>query len=670
MHNLSKLLIASALALVSMPAYGYVRVQGKADVGGTSFLRSLLGSNAVATRVCPGASVRLYIADTSTDATTYATTAGTSKPNPTNADSNGDFFFYVAEGTYDYTVTGCGTSRTVQDVVVGDASSSVREINVRDAPWSCTGDGVTDDYQCLQDAFDYGSTNSVDVYVPAGIYMTSQKIDIDGKPVIIRGAPHDFWTGDTNTIIKSSATATTPISVTTPRHKLYDLELNANGLANYGLYMCGAGYSTFTGIYAHHALFDGFNNANVASCNNNHITCNNCQSSNNGKLYATSGMSGTSGGLGNVGQLVSISGTAATTAANATITVTGGPDFTTFGVRKGDLVAVMPAGGSVLTASYHLIESVTATTIVTQANYYNRPQYTASGLEYAIGVGSGWRDMRNGNGGVSVLNNCTFFGNGSSGIHMDAAYGHLVTSGDVSYNGLAGISFGVSDNSGAITGAQINNLYCEDVAMCYFLGAGSIVINSMNGTSFDTIGADLTTVYGTEIQGADAIINTAGTEYIWEQGEMQNFVLQVRNNGGTIEHRIVGEFMSSAGSGSASSAANRVAGASTTYAVSPALSAGTGFTSGGGILSSTSFVLNNTRTQSSTLALTAVIENNTTGTGFTATIGPLLATNIGGTTRNWARVYLLNSSGTSVNWSTANIPAGSYVAVRITGRLR
>ncbi len=68
-----------------------------------------------------GVSVRVYTANTTTDATLYSDDGVTSKTNPLTTDSKGVFWFYVEDGTYDLYVSGSSlTAYTVEDVTIRD----------------------------------------------------------------------------------------------------------------------------------------------------------------------------------------------------------------------------------------------------------------------------------------------------------------------------------------------------------------------------------------------------------------------------------------------------------------------------------------------------------------------------------------------------------------------
>ncbi len=72
-------------------------------------------------------------------------------------------------------------------------------INVKDAPYSAKGDGVTDDTAAIQAAIRDCPAGKA-VYLPAGTYRTKSELEIKGKGVVIRGA------GPTQTRIRREST--------------------------------------------------------------------------------------------------------------------------------------------------------------------------------------------------------------------------------------------------------------------------------------------------------------------------------------------------------------------------------------------------------------------------------------------------------------------------------
>jgi hypothetical protein len=135
--------------------------------------------------VVGGATITVYDADTSTQATIYRgidTALGT-KGNPTTTDSFGRYWFYGLPGRYDIKIERAGiVTYTREDVYIGGYGSSVSATaqtwpSVKD--WGATGNGTTADRDSIQAAVDaiYDSGNgSGNLLVPAGRYL----INVDG----------------------------------------------------------------------------------------------------------------------------------------------------------------------------------------------------------------------------------------------------------------------------------------------------------------------------------------------------------------------------------------------------------------------------------------------------------------------------------------------------------
>lgn len=123
--------------------------------------------------VVGGASVTVYVANTTTKATLYLypSTAGTTKSNPTYTDGYGRFFFYIAPGLYDLVIAGTNvTTYTVEDVrVFSDAGYT---FNVLDygAVAGDSGDDVTAIRAAMSAA---NSAGGGTVFFPAGEYRMS-----------------------------------------------------------------------------------------------------------------------------------------------------------------------------------------------------------------------------------------------------------------------------------------------------------------------------------------------------------------------------------------------------------------------------------------------------------------------------------------------------------------
>jgi hypothetical protein len=152
----------------------------------------------------------------------------------------------------------------------------------------------------------------------------------------------------------------------------------------------------------------------------------------------------------------------------------------------------------------------------------------------------------------------------------------------------------------------------------------------------------------------------------------QHFVLTIANNGGTIQHKIE----QWVGSGITGNFCSQINGASATYANTPSVAVGTGFTSGGGILAAA--------TQFFSLDTAAQVDGDNFGictvVSYTGGAGLVYPTvhwrhgnnNINGVTQRRIALGFAEADSTSVAWSinTTNLPLGTVVIVQCVGLIK
>jgi hypothetical protein len=162
------------------------KVQGYVEQGGSTVSVGGFVSSTVVQKSFPSSTVKVYLKGTTTLATIYSDNSGTAKANPFTSDTNGFWFFYVADGRYDVNFSGTGITVpfTLGDVVVGDSGSSgvftvfnaasyaTGGLGTAASPYtSATGTGgIQEAYNALVSAsVTYGA-----VYAPAGYYLITQ----------------------------------------------------------------------------------------------------------------------------------------------------------------------------------------------------------------------------------------------------------------------------------------------------------------------------------------------------------------------------------------------------------------------------------------------------------------------------------------------------------------
>lgn len=487
-----------------------------------------------------------------------------------------------------------------------------------------------------------------------GDYLVSAELaPAVGFPLLLCGASYRYnTTGGTS--IKLTQAARSVLAITEKEGWIQGIRFDANRLGSYGIYAANAlGNWLFRGATTN-ALLDGIHISTTGL--NQAIKTLFWMSYENGKLHATAGIRGQY--ANNLVRQAAIAGTAAITAGGDTITFTGAPDLTTLGIRVNDMLRV---GAVAATSYYGQILSVTSTTIVVQPLTDNRPTATASGLDYAIGIGSGWYPELASTNGFCYLDESWWRGNGAMGVVNNALYGEKVRSGLCDTNCSGGIAFGQCWNGGTVQQALAEDVYMEfNVGPDYVLGncdKRSRILRPGGGSAVFSI-------CGSQFQGKideDSV----------QLGADQNFLFEVTNVAGTIKHRFSANHFGSGGF--ASLAADKVSGAIVGFTTTPTVDATHDFAAGAGLFSAGGVLvalLNTPSTQNLAPDGMVRIEFDDTGVVHGIALEVQSAVNVNGVTRNWTAFYLLNSSGAIIDWNAANIAAGKTIGIRFNGKLK
>lgn len=112
---------------VMAPACAYERIQGWCSVGAIVVVTSGFNSTNKVQASYPVCTVTVTIVGTGGDATLYSDNTGDSLGNPFTADSQGHWFFYVANGRYNVTISGGGIASpyTFGDITAFDFTQAV-----------------------------------------------------------------------------------------------------------------------------------------------------------------------------------------------------------------------------------------------------------------------------------------------------------------------------------------------------------------------------------------------------------------------------------------------------------------------------------------------------------------------------------------------------------------
>lgn len=186
--------------------------------------------------IMPGATVTVYLANTTTLATGLQDESGSPLSNPFTADSSAKVSFYAPDGLYDITVVGNGRTVTIraqffaidgasvlrsdlaatggsalvgfQQAGSGAVATTVQDklresVSVKD--FGAVGDGVADDTDAIQAAIDFLNPNTWSasfnyqqgggtVYLPKGVYRITAPLKL-APFVTLEGDGRDGWTG-------------------------------------------------------------------------------------------------------------------------------------------------------------------------------------------------------------------------------------------------------------------------------------------------------------------------------------------------------------------------------------------------------------------------------------------------------------------------------------------
>lgn len=185
-------LLALSIAL-AIPAYGRERIQGWCQQGDRVITVNTTTSSpsTPVQRSFPSCTVTVFTTGTTDKPTIYSNNTGTTKSNPFTAATTGYWFFYVDDGNYDVQFSGGGISPTYSFPAVSamdpyyyppGSPSTPRlisdklsdTVSVKD--YGAVGDGVTDDHDAIQAAFDDAEDKCIQF--PGGTYKISEYVNL------------------------------------------------------------------------------------------------------------------------------------------------------------------------------------------------------------------------------------------------------------------------------------------------------------------------------------------------------------------------------------------------------------------------------------------------------------------------------------------------------------
>ncbi|MBT3366275.1 MAG: hypothetical protein HN472_08360 [Nitrospina sp.] len=162
------------------------------------------------------------------------------------------------------------------------------------------------------------------------------------------------------------------------------------------------------------------------------------------------------------------------------------------------------------------------------------------------------------------------------------------------------------------------------------------------------------------------------TDYEWKGLRQIVFVLEVKNDGGTIKHRVQ-NLRKTSGSPGTDGFTSGISGLSGTFGNTPTLSSSVDFVNGVGIRpavpTNLMFDFDVTQDAGSTGAfLIPILIQDTTGNNLAVLTGASSESINGGASKFRLSLALADSvSGATVNWNTSNIPSGKYLKIIVMG---
>lgn len=674
-----RILLAILLVLSVVPLYARGHLQGWAENGGKSVFTSGLQSTTKVQQSYPGSTVTVYLTGTTTLASIFTNSTGTIKPNPFTSGTDASWGFFVDVAVdIKFSGTGIASPFTLTNLNPSGGGGATNTFD-----WVTYGadpTGVTDSSVPIQNAFDAACLVSGIVTSPEGTFKINTGISLNcanNKAINFQGSPNNY-TGTGGTILKVGTAMSAAFSILSKYSTINYLKVDSNRLANYGIFFNQATLTNLKMVHVANSLLDGIHSNNTGL--NQGIICETCVSINNGKTYATAGIIGQYT-LGVAPTL--IAGTAGIVTANATITVTGGLDITTLGIRVGNAGDMIRVGSVAATAFYGQITAVTHIgagndTITLQPSLNGFPLTTVSGQDFAIGIGFGWYEEINSMNGRNLISNASILrGNGGGGLLMNGLYGDRIVFSDVSDNNLCGVAMGLISNNVFLNQPVAEHVYMEfNTGPDYVIGAvGDAKIDTPSG------GSALFSIGGGVINTTGIIIRGNVVESI-TFGKQQDFLVVIQNVGGVIKHQIVSTL-----TGFASLAAGQVNGESATLAVTPigasALDATHPFVSGGGIVSgAANFFLLDTPggyTNNGQIYGSLYIEGQKISSGTQATIPlrsqvDMYASNVNGVTRNRLVFIITNgftNAAADLSSGANGLPVnGDFIVIRFQGFIK
>jgi hypothetical protein len=168
------------------------KYQGWAQQGSTLSTAGV-SSTDLALKVLPGATVNVYLPDTTTALSIFSDDGVTPKSNPFTVSADGSYQFYAAQDAVDLRISGTGVVTPFTLSAVSPTAIAFRLPGFYNAlAYGAVGDGVTDDTVALKNWISAASAAGGIAYLPPGDFYSNQssgtEILLIEHPCIVMGA--------------------------------------------------------------------------------------------------------------------------------------------------------------------------------------------------------------------------------------------------------------------------------------------------------------------------------------------------------------------------------------------------------------------------------------------------------------------------------------------------
>lgn len=291
------------------------------------------------------------------------------------------------------------------------------------------------------------------------------------KPLLVGSSPNPvqlvgrgFSVARANTKFMATTAMSHLLQVNSENTEVLGIQLDASRKANYALYLLSSNFSRFN-IYATGALLDGIHlTAGTPRVHyNDNIVFERCFSTWNGTVHATANA---------MTNFYTTHGWSVTDAPGKVSVeldsqIVKGTDtkFLSLGARQGDIIRI----GS----DYYQIAEPITSDIELKVGIRKTPKSTASGLDYAVLVGNGYREERFLDNNINIFLGGLWRRNAAAGLFFNGLYGPSAVGIQVDENAGYGIVLGATYGDGIVFRSSFVKPYFEDNLAASILFAGA-----------------------------------------------------------------------------------------------------------------------------------------------------------------------------------------------------